>query len=413
MGWCVPAVVFIAVVGGCSGLLFTPAGMLGAPLMAFFVAHAISRYRRLRRRQQAVSVLSYLENAVRLNLPLDPFLNAAVAAEHGHTRQLLEQVRGFLAQGYSPGVAVQAGLPDLPQEIGEEVVAAEAVGQLQPALSRRVEDASRPAGADEDLAPLFRIYPIGILFGLLVTMLGVVIYLIPKFRDIFKDFHMRMPGGMEAILRTANFLGNSYLGPTLVFAAAATLLLAVTFQLQQIIHPEARLSPPRRLRDWLAWRVPGWSAVERNRALAAVTQSLAEGTRAGLPLPAAIDHAMAMPVNGRLKDQLADWKRRTVAGAAPADAAAAAGLPAVLAGFLARDAGGRAAAGAPLADVFGFLARYYRGRFSAAVVVVRAAVEPLTVLLLGLLVGGFIYSIFRAMVALIQGVLGAPPGGTL
>ena len=81
--------------------------------------------------------------------------------------------------------------------------------------------------------------------------------------------------------------------------------------------------------------------------------------------------------------------------------------------LLARDAGCRAAAGAPLADVFGFLARYYRGRFSAAVVVVRAAVEPLTILLLGLLVGGFIYSIFRAMVALIQGVLGAPPGGTL
>ena len=85
------------------------------------------------------------------------------------------------------------------------------------------------------------------------------------------------------------------------------------------------------------------------------------------------------------------------AGRGAADAAANAGLPRFVSAMLAQM--GTTASGE---DVFRFLARYYRSRFSRTATALRAASVPIMVLGFGVLVALVALSIFTPLAAMIQ-----------
>jgi len=61
-------------------------------------------------------------------------------------------------------------------------------------------------------------------------------------------------------------------------------------------------------------------------------------------------------------------------------------------------------------DVFAFLARYYRSRFSRAAELIRAMMGPAITLFFGLIVAIVIISIFLPLISLIQNI-SAPARG--
>ena len=75
------APIILVVAGICLVLLVvvTPLGIVGVFLLAQFVAWLV----RTIRRRRAMLILGYVEQAVRMNLPLSPMLDAAAASESG------------------------------------------------------------------------------------------------------------------------------------------------------------------------------------------------------------------------------------------------------------------------------------------------------------------------------------------
>jgi type II secretory pathway component PulF len=412
--WFIPAVVFVALMAGCSGLVITPLAPIGAPLLAFFVAFAINRYQQKLRRQRAMIILSYIENAVRLNLPIDAFLYAAELAERGATRIQLRALRLKLGQGYPVGTALSACVPEFPGDYAAELTAAEQVGQLRSTLSRITETNLRPTPTmQDDLSPIYRIYPFGILLGGSMICLFMMIFVVPKFKEIFKDFRTDLPLITETVFNLGNFISDSFIGAIAMLLLAVIVMLAIAYQLQHIFTPTWAFPRPRMFMDWLTWHTPVWRRIERDRGLAAACVVLAEATRTGLPLDRAMDHVLSLPVNQHLKPRLYRWRMQLAAGKTPEESARDARLPAIIASFLASSSTPRASSSqAALSDVFAFLGRYYRDRFSHTTLLLRAAFEPAIVVVMGFFVGIFVYAMFAPLVKLLNSVMGID-GGTL
>ena len=80
------------------------------------------------------------------------------------------------------------------------------------------------------------------------------------------------------------------------------------------------------------------------------------------------------------------------------------GSPAPVSGLLVPAQSSRAANPENSANVYDFLARYYRARFSRLLILLQAAYEPAAILSLGLLVGFVVYSLFVPLVTLLDSV---------
>src|SRR5271170_22475 len=91
--WLPAALFFTAIISCMSGVFISLLGVIVGPGVALFLVYAIRRNQQVWRERRASAILGYVENAVRLNLPLDKFLAAAEASEDYPTGRSLAHVR--------------------------------------------------------------------------------------------------------------------------------------------------------------------------------------------------------------------------------------------------------------------------------------------------------------------------------
>ncbi len=414
--WFVPAIVFCAIVGVFSGLILIPVLYIVIPIVSFCVAFLINKILLIRKQQRALIILGYVENAVRLNLPLNEFLLAAEMSERGAMGRQLQGLRQMLQRGYPLSTALSVAIPDFPEAIAAETGAAERLGQLQPTLSRIIEENTRNKSSPrDDMAGMYRLYPVGIIILVFIMLTFYMILIIPKFQEIFKDFKTTLPPITQYVLRFSDlFFNTTPVGGIFTILICIGVFTAIGFQLQRIFVPSWPVPRFRGLLDWLSWHTPLWRGIVRNRGLAAVSRVAADGIRSGLPITNVIEQTLSLSINRHLKTALSRWRERLIAGAPLAQAAAEAGLPAILVGFLASGQTPKSSSDqASLADIFDFMARYFETRVSTTAQLIRAAFEPLAVLAVGTVVAVLVLSMFLPLVYLINSVLGSNSGGTL
>jgi type IV pilus assembly protein PilC len=414
--WFIPAIVFIAVISAITGLIFTPLVIVGGPIIAFLLAYSVNRMLRVRSRQRAMSILSYLENAARLNFPFDSYLLAAELAERGSLRAAIRHLRANLSRGFSVVNALMTAVPEFPEPLAAQLAVAERLGRLCPTLTRIVaEERRRRPSVRDDLSPMYRLYPAIVLFAVISILTFLTIFVVPKFREIFKDFKVSLPEVTVFLLKITSFFSDDIpLAPTLLVLLAIIVIMAVGLQLERIFTTNAPVQVVRDAADWFTWRLPLLRHLQRDRAIAASSQVIAEALRAGLPLPRAIELALALPTNRFFRRSLDRWRTNLITGMPVAQAAALAGLPPLFLGFLGPATDSRAAASPDsLPDLFEFLARYYRDRFSRIDILLRAAFEPAMVLCMGVLVGFTVVALFVPVVKLLNNVASFYPTSPL
>jgi type IV pilus assembly protein PilC len=408
--WIIPFTMLAGILSALSGLLFLPyMGWLAIPAETAFVVYAVYRWVTAARRRNGRIILGYLELAVRLNLPLVPFLFAAERSESGRRARQIARVRAGLASGGSVADALSDAL-DVPDEVVSRVQAAEPLGQLREALTRSAAEERRAAeeAAHPD-ATLYRFYPLFMFFGMWILLTLLLIFVIPKFREIFKDFKTTLPPLTEFVLGVGHTLEVFWPLTVLVFLGLfGTALLLMSVCATRTFMPFMPLPDFRRISDWIAWRLPIARTIHRDRALAETCALLATATRGGVALPDALLQAMSLPVNAGFREQLIRFRRRLLEGQTPADAANSAKLPHLMAGLLAP-----VSSGSPDPGTFTFLERYYRDRFSRTYAVLRGFIGPSIVFTFAVLVGGVVLSLFLPLVKLIASVSGAGHGGML
>src|SRR5213078_3798950 len=135
---------FWSLVIGVSLIMFSLfVGWLLAPfvgyfsfLLIFISIPLIVRIAASVRRRRAASVLSYLQQAVRLNLPLPRFLYAAQRSEHGKTAYRLAILRERIEDGMPLATALQFTAPEVDKRELAWIGAAERLGRLPQAMHK-------------------------------------------------------------------------------------------------------------------------------------------------------------------------------------------------------------------------------------------------------------------------------------
>jgi type II secretory pathway component PulF len=404
--WAFQAALVLAGLAGIAWLFTHRTFAAFSPMLGVVLLIAVAMFFRGVRRSRAVAALNYVEQAVRLNLPLPPMLLAAERGEDGRLRTKLRRLRERLEDGHSLAASMDRTLPGLPARAIGLLAAAERSGSVAPTLARLVRELRRRTHErpDPSRGILLRWYPLVLLLGLSASMSLFSIAVFPKYQQIFRDFGVKMPG---ITVFTARLWGT--IGPPMALGMVAVALVVSGQMLAETFAPRwtwadrgAHAGIVQQALDFALWWVPLGRGVVRNRGLADVCRVLADAAAAGRPTDTALHDAARLRVNVVLRRQVTHWGTLIVNGTPLAEAAREAGMPDLLVGMLepASARAGGARGGTDVGETFDFLARYYEGRFSRAAMLLEGSAVPAMVLFFAVFVGSAALGLFLPMIEL-------------
>jgi type IV pilus assembly protein PilC len=348
------------------------------------------------RRQRGTMILSYLEQAVRLNLPLAGMLSAARQSEDGVMALRLLKLQKMLETGTSLETALRLEAPEVSRRVVSLIGAAERSGQLPQALARAIdEEQESPEQAER--SAFGRWYPLMMTLVLLGVTTMIMIYVVPKFEEIYKDFGLRLPPATRLLMNLARaiFQAEVFDIPVLLVVIIVIAVLMLGGMFERIWTQPQELPRPAFL-DYLAWATPVWHGVVRDRGMADACDTIAGALRGGQPLHRAIEEATSIRMNEIVRERLRDWQAGVEAGQAADEAARVAKLPPLLCGMIGTGRGTD-----PTAAVE-FLAAYYHGRFSRSRELIRSGAVPMMALVFGGMVLFLAAGMFAPLVSMID-----------
>lgn len=400
IGWMIGGVIVLVAVGLCATILLTPGTGYLSPLLALLLLVTLAMLARNIRRGRALVALEYVNQAVRLNLPLPQMLAAAEAAEQGVLRRRLARLRDQLEDGAPVAVALQEALPGLPPRAFALVQSGERLGRLPHALGRAARQERTPPINGSTQAIFLRWYPVAMLTAIALVTAIVVTFLIPKYIEILRDFQAPIPAATQWIFTA----WNSFELPLAIVALLGLLAFCGRMLSEAVPIRRPLFGPVRHLVDRIAWTTPLWRGSVRNSGLADVCFVLADALDAGQSIDRALLESADAATNVVLRNRVNRWAQLMSGGADVAQSARAARMPAILWGMLAAARGPEGTR-----NVLLFLGRYYDTRFSAAAALLRAAAVPVMVGITATLVTIIALGVFMPMIRLAE-VLMRPRG---
>lgn len=393
LAWAFIGLVLFGVIGGILTFGITTLPVI-SPILAVIVLTALAAYMQARRRAHSDALFQYVHQAVRLNLPLPPMLSAAEQAETGRLRVKIRKLRQRLQDGLPLARALSLAAPGTPGRSIAAVDAAEQFGRLPEALGRLTLPRATSPRAHATSVQV-RWYPVVLLVLCAGAINGFMIFVAPKYQEIFADFNLTLPPVTAWFLR---FWSD--------FGILLSLVLMIVFALfcgqmaAQALAPRAAgAGPIRPVLDRLLWIMPVARGVVLNRGLGDAFHVVADALEVGAALPRALSEAASVPSNAVVRQRVANWAAETATGTSTADAARKARMPDLVCGML---AGAQSSAQAPA--IFRFLARYYESRFNSAAILLQGAALPLMSLVFGLIVGAVVMSVMLPLLELIDSV---------
>ncbi len=384
-------------------LFFGPITVIATPVLIFVWLESVVRARR-RRGQR---ILSYLEYAVRMNVPLPPWIQSSASQERPKVGRRLNQLAELLRRGTPIAQALAATIPEVSVRQRELIGAAERTGRLAPSLTQIVHPERELLERENYYRWLDWVYPFTLSLVILTVLSGFMVFVLPKYQEIFADFDTDLPWITRSLVDIG--AGTVHLGKleiekmTLFFGLMVGLILLWVVLVIVSFGRICRL--PRNMNGWpdlwlsLVDRIPWFGRMMRDRQMADVCFTAGSALRSSVPLHSALTEARSLQISPKLKDQLARWSLEVSSGYSAAEAARLAGMPSLVVGML---SGGEHVA--RLDDTMDFLYRYYRGRFSRAAELIRGAIVPATVLVMGSAVAWVAMGMFIPLFSLLESV---------
>ena len=354
------------------------------------------------RAQREHAVVAVLEMLTARNLPLVRGLRAAAQQESGGVRRVLDELAGNLDRGVALSAALRGALPACSGQTIGAIRAAELSGAVPSILRDRSSELSRVRAAQVHAAPALS-YVVGLMCIIPMIVMGIVVFLVPKFRDIFQDFGVHtFPFLTELVIAFAEmFTSNNPLVLGLCFFLFVVIIQFAVARVFLRRMPDV-FQWPYVLLDTLTWHVPVLRNIVQARSLARQTPLIAAAVRTGIPLHTAAEHAAFADANHYARVRLRGWSEAMAAGADPAESARKSRFPTPFVQAL-------RAAGGPdeLATALDYLGDYYASLEMHWERTIISILTPTVVLLFGLFVGIVILAFYLPMIHLTEGLVGS------
>ncbi len=272
------------------------------------------------------------------------------------------------------------------------LAAGEATGDLEHVMGRVAEQLERQAEVKRRVQNAM-VYPVVVLLAGVGLMYAMMAYIVPQFADVVLDLGVEVPFATRMVLGLSDWLQS--FGWLLVLVLAA---LVVGFSVWRDT-PEGRRASER-----LLLRLPLFGALHRQQLSASFASSLAFALDSGLEILAALDVARSSsgsPLGGEVVERVKDEVRL---GTSVPDALREHSL-----GVMDPLLVDMAAAGVRAGEMPALLLRaasFFESSVQALSEGLLRAVEPLLIVVIGVVAAGTVVALFSPIISLTQQVGG-------
>jgi type II secretory pathway component PulF len=352
---------------------------------------------RMRKTADLRCIVEHMRVATRLNLPLPGALRLAGDGEPGQIGRQLGLIADHVGAGEPLSEALMQAVSGCPPLLVEMIRRGERCGQTAEAL----DTASRVLGERLTETPhrsahaFLYFLAVG---GVTITILsGLMIVIVPKFREIFLDFDTPLPPVTRSLI--------DYCQPATVGLLAALALVIIPCLLAMGSVLGSKMARPGITSPfaWLVGRMrrlfPLTRRIDFGFGMAGAVRAIALAVRSGLPLDRAIESADTVGPGNPLAPRLRAFMQKVREGTMPHLAARETGLGSVFVTGLRSIERGEAPE--PVLD---YAAEHYQAIAYRWWNVLASMSTPVVTLILAAGVGFVAYAMFLPLVTLINSV---------
>jgi type IV pilus assembly protein PilC len=157
------------------------------------------------------------------------------------------------------------------------VKAGEAGGVLDIVLDRLAEFREKAAELRRKVIGAM-MYPVAVISFALLILAGIVIFIIPKFMDMFKELNVELPTPTKILLATSDAAVNYWY--------AIPLIPVAIFMVYKLIRAS---QAGRYATDWVKFRIPIFGSITQKTAIARFTRTFGTLLTSGVPILEALN----------------------------------------------------------------------------------------------------------------------------
>ena len=314
-------------------------------------------------------------------LPLDRSLATLVElADHPELHRILDEVMTAVRGGKSLGDSL-AEHKFFPSLYVNMVRAGEVGGFLDSALERLSDYLERSQDLRREVVTALT-YPFILTLVLFASLLFMLIYVLPKFSALFEGMGRALPLPARIVMGTSDFLRAYW------WAGAIVIGLGVFGFRRWTATPAGRLRW-----DQTKLRIVGLGMIIRKMEVSGVTRTLGTLIKSGVPMIQALATARAVVGNVVISNALGDVEVGVREGAGVSNPLARSGsFPALAVQMI--NVGEETG---KLDDMLLRVADHYDKEVRASVMQFTRLLEPMMIVVMGLLVGGVVVSMLTAI----------------
>jgi type IV pilus assembly protein PilC len=342
-------------------------------------------------RKQLVSFTRQLSTLQDAGLPI---LRSLQILEQQQKPGLLKAIIGGVAEDVEGGNSLSESMSKYPKAFDKlysnMIAAGEAGGVLDLILARLADFMEKAAKLKKKVIGAM-IYPIVVISIAVLVVTVIMIFVIPKFKDIFKDFHLKLPAPTQLLLDMSHFFADQY-GWAYIIAFPFVVIVG---------NKLIRLTDGGRLAtDVVKLKIPILGMILSKTAIARFTRTLGTLISAGVPILDAINitrETSGNEVYSRALQKVHDAIREGESMADPLRATKVCDSIVVNMIDVGEETG-------DLDKMLLKIADNYDNDVDVLVGSLISILEPVMVVVLGVIVGFIVVALFMPMVSLIEGM---------
>jgi type II secretory pathway component PulF len=382
-----------------AGVVFGPLGAIGLGFFILFIGAVIS-YGLTSRRTIAAYIISTIGSSIRQNLPLSMALEAAAGGQVDKRARILRKIQKWLVQGYSLSEAINRGYPRCPTYAVAMIAAAERINQLPFAIKSIEADMLARTDESRRLRPMHPVYPVILITFMFFIVWALMVYIIPQFHAVLTEMTegAKLPAATRFLCGIAHFIVYRY-GWLIGLVFMFIILVIVPVSIRVKLRPRRPDKPYllSRIGDFIRWHLPILHWFTRNYSMVQVVELLRLSLNAGCTVNDAIAGTLTLDVNNCFRKRLRQWLVKVQRGENIAAAARESKLGSTIAwAFDDRVNQGNTPA------ILEALESFYRSNYSYRANLARFVMWPCVTIIMGIMVGFIVYSIFGALITIVN-----------
>lgn len=232
-------------------------------------------------------------------------------------------------------------------------------------------------------------YPVLVMVVAFLIVTGLVVFIVPKFIEIFKDFKVEMPMMTQILINISKFTTSKQGAMILIGGGVGSIVAWRKFKSTKF---------GKRVYDKYKLKVPVFGKLSHNIAVARFTRTLGTLLSSGVPILQAMETVAGAVDNETFYETIMKCRAKVREGDSIGDPLAKSGLfpPMVVQMVSIGEETGA------LDQMLGKVADFYEIEVEAMLQSLAAALEPLMIVVLGVIVGFIVIALFMPMIAMVS-----------